>query len=262
MGERHIWAHYKTTEFDDIDPQKTIAVLPTAAIEQHGPHLPVGVDTLINQGMLETACARLPGDLDIRILPMQAVGKSNEHLHAKGTLTLPVELAIRLWVEIGLGVARSGVRKMAIVNSHGGNLDIIGIVSRELRVRANMLVGKCQWSSFGVPDGMYSPEELKYGIHGGDVETSLMLHFHPDLVDMSKAKRFHSSAEDLTPDAALMPTGATSYGWIASDLNKEGTVGNAAIATAEKGAATASWQANGFIDFLREMRESDIRLYD
>ena len=262
MGERHLWAQYKTTEFDDIDPQKTIAVLPTAAIEQHGPHLPVGVDALINQGMLETACARMHGDLDIRILPLQAVGKSNEHLHAKGTLTLPVELAIQLWVEIGLSVARAGVRKMAIVNSHGGNLDIISIVSRELRVRANMLVGKCQWSSFGVPDGLYPAEELKYGIHGGDVETSLMLHFHPDLVDMSKAKHFHSSAEDLAPDAALMPTGPTSYGWIASDLNKEGTVGNAAIATAEKGAATAAWQAAGFISFLREMRERDIGLYD
>ncbi|MEM9106895.1 MAG: creatininase family protein [Pseudomonadota bacterium] len=262
MAERHFWAQYKTTEFDDIDPQQTIAVLPTAAIEQHGPHLPVGVDSMINQGMLETTCARLPDDLDIRILPLQAVGKSNEHLHAKGTLTLPVELAIQLWVELGLSVARAGVRKMAIVNSHGGNLDIISIVSRELRVRANMLVGKCQWFAFGVPDGMYPPEELIYGIHGGDVETSLMLHFHPDLVDMGKAKHFHSSAEDLAPNAALMPTGATSYGWIASDLNKDGTVGNAAIATAEKGAATATWQADRFIGFLRELKERDIRLYD
>ncbi len=262
MTERHMWAQYKTTEFDNIDPQKTIAILPTAAIEQHGPHLPVGVDAYINQGMLETTCARLPDDLDIRILPMQAVGKSNEHLHAKGTLTLPVELAIQLWVEIGLSVARAGVRKMVIFNSHGGNLDIISIVSRELRVRANMLVGKCQWTSFGLPDGMYPPEEIKYGIHGGDVETSVMLHFHPDLVDMSKAKNFHSSAEDLAPDAALMPTGATSYGWIASDLNKEGTVGNAAVATAEKGAATAAWHADRFIKFLREMQERDITLYD
>ncbi|MEO1397682.1 MAG: creatininase family protein, partial [Pseudomonadota bacterium] len=130
------WAQYKSHEFDGIDPQSTIAVLPTAAIEQHGPHLPVGVDTMINQGMLETTCARLPDDLDIRILPLQAVGKSNEHLHAKGTLTLPVEVAIKLWVEIGLSVARAGVRKMVIVNSHGGNLDIISIVSRELRVQA------------------------------------------------------------------------------------------------------------------------------
>jgi len=256
------WAQYKSHEFDGIDPQSTIAVLPTAAIEQHGPHLPVGVDTMINQGMLETTCARLPDDLDIRILPLQAVGKSNEHLHAKGTLTLPVEVAIKLWVEIGLSVARAGVRKMVIVNSHGGNLDIISIVSRELRVQANMLVGKCQWGSFGHPEGMYPAKELKYGIHGGDVETSLMLHFQPDLVDMGAAKNFHSSAQNLEPDALLMPTGSTSYGWIASDLNADGTVGNASIATAEKGAVTATHQADGFINFLREMRNRDVHLYD
>ncbi|MEL6744475.1 MAG: creatininase family protein [Pseudomonadota bacterium] len=261
-GRRLHWADYKSNEFDDIDPQRTIAILPTAAIEQHGPHLPVGVDTMINQGMLDTTCSRLPDDLDIRILPLQAVGKSNEHLHAKGTLTLPVEVAIQVWVEIGLSVARAGVRKMAIVNSHGGNLDIISIVSRELRVRANMLVGKCQWGSFGHPEGMYPQEELKYGIHGGDVETSLMLHFRPDLVDMAKAKNFHSTAQDIPPDAALMPTGSTSYGWIASDLNKDGTVGNASIATAQKGEATAIKQADGFISFLKEIRDRDITVFD
>ncbi|MGI9462543.1 MAG: creatininase family protein [Aestuariivirgaceae bacterium] len=261
MTRRYHWADYRTTEYQAIDPQKTIAILPTAAIEQHGPHLPVGVDTMINQGMLDTLCARLPADLDIRILPLQAIGKSNEHLHAPGTLTLPVEVAIKAWVEIGLSVARAGVRKMAIMNSHGGNLDIISIVSRELRVRAGMLVGKCQWGAFGHPDGMYPPDELKYGIHGGDVETSLMLHFRPGLVDMTKAENFRSTAEDLAPDARFRPTGPTSYGWIASDLNEAGTVGNASAATAEKGKATAEHQAGGAIAFLREIAETDINRF-
>lgn len=262
MTKSHFWADYKSADFDNIDQQKTIAVLPTAAIEQHGQHLPVGVDTMINQGMLDTACSLMPDDIDMRILPLQAVGKSNEHLHAKGTLTLPVELAINLWVEIGLSVARAGVRKMVIVNSHGGNLDIISIVSRELRVRARMLVVKCQWGSFGHPDGMYPDHEMKYGIHGGDVETSLMLNFCPDLVDMSKAKNFHSTAEDLEAVATLRPTGAISYGWIASDLNPDGTVGNASIATAEKGKATAEHQARGFISLLREVEETDVGRFE
>ncbi len=262
MSRRLFWADYRTTEYQAIDPQKTIAILPTAAIEQHGPHLPVGVDTMINRGMLDTLCARVPGDLDIRILPVQAVGKSNEHLHAPGTLTLPVEVAISLWVEIGLSVARAGVRKLAIVNSHGGNLDIISIVSRELRVQANMLVGKCQWTSFGHPDGMFPDHEQTFGIHGGDVETSLMLHFRPELVDMEQAMDFRSTAEDLAADARLRPTGPTSYGWIASDLNPHGTVGNAANATAEKGKATAEHQADGFISFLREIEATDIARFD
>ncbi len=251
MSRRHHWAEYRTTEFAAMDPRATIAVLPTAAIEQHGPHLPVGVDTMIARGMLETVCARLPDDVHIRILPIQAVGKSNEHLHARGTLTLDYNTAITAWTEIGLSVARAGLRKMVIVNSHGGNLDMIGIVARELRVRAGMLVGKCQWGAFGTPDGLVSDHEKRYGIHGGDVETSLMLKFRPDLVDMEQAADFASTAES-TP---VPPTGSACYGWISSDLNPDGTVGNAANATAERGRAVAEHQADGFIRFLRDMQE-------
>ena len=136
---------------------RTIAVLPTAAVEQHGPHLPVGTDTLIAQGMLDRLRAACPDDLDLLILPVQAVGKSNEHLWAAGTLTLTAETALAAWVEIGLSVARAGLRKIVIVNSHGGNLDLVSILSRELRVRAGMLAVKCQWTSFGTPDGLYPP---------------------------------------------------------------------------------------------------------
>jgi creatinine amidohydrolase len=251
MTRRHWWHEYRTTEWAGLDPSRVIAVLPTAAIEQHGPHLPVGVDMLINRGMLETACAMLPEDLDIRILPVQAVGKSNEHLDAAGTLTLTAGTALEAWVEIGLSVARAGLRKMVIVNSHGGNLDLIGIVARELRVRAGMLVVKCQWGAFGHPQGMYPPDELKYGIHGGDVETSLMLHLHPGLVEMGEARDFRSSAET----DPVSPTGPVSWGWMARDVNPDGVVGNAAVATAEKGRATAEHQARGFVAMLGALRD-------
>ena len=255
---RRWWGEYRTTEFAEIDPTRTIAVLPTAAHEQHGPHLPVSVDTEINLGMLRTVIGLAPDDLDFRILPVQAVGKSNEHIHAPGTLTLPFDLATKLWIELGLSVARAGVRKMVIVNSHGGNLDLIGIVARELRVRAGMLVAKCQWGAFGTPEGMYSPRERSFGIHGGDVETSLMLHFRPDLVDMARAQDFPSSAEAMDDCAWLRPTGAVSYGWVASDLNPHGTVGEADRATAEKGRATAEHQARGFIALLRDVECLDL----
>jgi creatinine amidohydrolase len=251
---RFDWAEYRTTEYADIDPMRTIAILPTAAVEQHGPHLPVGVDTMIADGMLNVVRQNCPDDLDIRILPVQAVGKSNEHLHAPGTLTLSAENALRIWTEIGLSVARAGVRKIVIVNSHGGNLDLISILSRELRVQARMLAVKCQWASFGQPQGMYPPEELAYGIHGGDVETSLMLAFRPDLVDMQAARHFRSTAEDAT----IPPIGPVSYGWISSDLNTAGTVGNAALATAEKGHATAAAYATGFIALLQKVAAHDL----
>ncbi|MEM1162053.1 MAG: creatininase family protein [Pseudomonadota bacterium] len=249
MIRRLDWADYRTTEYVDIDPMKTIAILPTAAVEQHGPHLPVGVDTMINTGMLDLLRTRCPEDLDIRILPIQAVGKSNEHIHAPGTLTLSAETALKAWVEIGLSIARAGVRKVVIVNSHGGNLDLISILSRELRVRAGMFAVKCQWGAFGRPDGMYSDHENSFGIHGGDVETSLMLAFRPETVDMTQAENFRSSAETT----AIAPIGPVSYGWVASDLSASGVVGDAAEATAEKGWATAEHQVGGFIALLRDV---------
>ena len=254
MTRRHDWHAHRAPEFDAIDPMKTIAILPTAAVEQHGPHLPVGTDTMIAEGMLDRVRATCPEDLDIRILPVMAVGKSNEHLWAKGTLTLSAATALAAWTEIGLSVARAGVRKIVIANSHGGNLDLISILSRELRVEAGMLAIKCQWGNFGYPDGMYPPEELKFGIHGGDVETSLMLAFRPETVDMSQAKDFRSAAETMP----IPPTGPISRGWIASDLNADGTVGNASVGTVEKGNATADHQVAGFIAMLREIEAMEL----
>ncbi|MDJ0994522.1 MAG: creatininase family protein [Dinoroseobacter sp.] len=252
MAKRRLdWAEFKTTEFEALDPEKVIAVLPTAAIEQHGPHLPTGTDMMIMEGMLAQLRTDLPEDLDIRILPIQSVGKSNEHLHAAGTLTLPAEIALQAWREIGLSIARTGLRKVVLVNSHGGNLDLVSILSRELRVRAGMLAVKTQWMSFGTPEGLYSDRERAFGIHGGDIETSLMLQFRPDLVDMSEARDFLSSAENGT----VPPIGPISYGWISSDLNDAGAVGNAARASAEKGQATCVHQVAGMIALLRAVRD-------
>lgn len=251
------WGDFRTTEYASIDPEATIAVLPVAAIEQHGPHLPVSTDTSIMAGMLETVIPRLPADLDIRILPVQAVGKSNEHLHAPGTLTLPPGTLIEAWTELGLSVARAGVRKIVVVNSHGGNEEIMGIVTRELRVRAGMMAVKTSWQRFGRPAGVYTEMEDRHGIHGGDVETSLMLHFRPDLVDMAKADNFASRVARAEKDFALLRhTGTHAFAWIASDLNPNGVVGDASIATAEKGRLTAAFQADGFITLLQDVRKA------
>lgn len=253
MSLRRNWADYRAPEYKDIDPMKTIAILPTAAIEQHGPHLPVGTDTIINEGLLAQLKTEAPADLDIRVLPVQSVGKSNEHLWAAGTLTLTAETALRAWVEIGLSVARAGVRKMLILNSHGGNAELISIVARELRVRAGMYVVRTGWGAFGVPEGLYGPQEMTYGIHGGDVETSLVLHFRPDTVDMSQAQDFRSTAET----SPVSPIGAVAYGWIASDVNPHGVVGEAHLATAEKGKATADRMVSDVCALLEKMRGVD-----
>jgi creatinine amidohydrolase len=254
MKRKIWWGDFTTREFEGLDPDNTIAVLPVAATEQHGPHLPVSTDSSIMQGMLETVIDLAPADLDIRILPIQCVGKSNEHQHAPGTLTIPVTTLIDHWVELGHSVARAGIRKVVLVNSHGGNEEVMGIVARELRVRARMLAVKTSWMRFGLPTGLYSPVETSYGIHGGDVETSLMLHFQPELVAFDKAENFESAVSRAEKEFDfLRHTGTHAFAWIASDINPAGAVGEAALATAAKGEATARHQADAFLKLMNDV---------
>ena len=252
---RKIWWHeFAAREFDGLDPMRTIAILPTAAVEQHGPHLPVGVDTYLNLGCLELLAKRAPPTLDLRILPVQQIGKSNEHIWAKGTVSGTAHTMIDLWTEIGQSVSRAGVKKLVILNSHGGNVSIIDIIARELRVREDMLVVKTAWSNFPPPAGLLTDQENRHGIHAGDVETSMMLHFRPELVDMGRAKNFASiAARDEQRFNHLRPTGPNAYAWIASDLNPAGAVGNAANATAERGRLFAEAQVAGMLELLAEV---------
>jgi creatinine amidohydrolase len=255
MAYRKIrWMDFAAREFDGLDPMKTIAVLPIAAVEQHGPHLPLGTDTIINEGLLALAAERCPPDLDIRILPTQAIGKSNEHVWARGTVTHLAGNLIEAWTQIGLEVARAGVRKLVFVNSHGGNVSIMDIVARELRVRAGMFVVKCNWGSMFADKTLFSDTENRHGIHGGDAETSLVLHLRPELVDMARAEDFGSVAQrDEQAYEFLRPTGMLSYAWIASDINPHGVAGEADRATADKGRIFAEEAAATFIRLLREV---------
>jgi creatinine amidohydrolase len=262
-GRAFYWAELRSKDFKGLDPEKTIAILPVAAIEQHGPHLPVMTDSAIAEGMIALLKERLPDDLSVLVLPTQYIGKSNEHLLSPGTLSLSAETLTPLLVEMGEGVYRAGLRKLVLANSHGGNVQVLATVARELRVRFGMLVVATNWARFGLPDGMYDAVETKHGIHAGDIETSLMLQFRPDLVSMADAKNFVSSAIVMEKEfKKLSADGTHAFGWIAQDLNAEGAVGDASKATAAKGKKTAEHQVDGFIALLRDMTAFSLnRLY-
>ncbi len=252
------WQEMTTVDFATADTARWVAVLPVAAIEQHGPHLPVYTDTCIAEGMIARAIELLPEELPVTFLPVQAIGKSNEHISSPGTLTAGWETTTRLWLEIGESVHRAGVEKLIIVNAHGGNVPMVDIVARELRVKHDMLVVGTAWSRFGHPEGLPSGDESLYGIHGGEIETSIMLHFRPDLVRMEHATDFRSSQLGFIEEFAhLRAHGPVQFGWKAQDLNAAGTVGNAGIATAVKGKAVVDHQAAAFVALCRDVNAFD-----
>jgi creatinine amidohydrolase len=246
-------------DFAAADMSKVIAVLPVAAIEQHGPHLPVGVDAFINEGYLQRAIERVPADLPVLFLPIQAIGKSNEHIEYPGTLTFSMETVTRAWTEIGESVARTGCRKLIFMNSHGGNVAVLAAVVRELRVRFGMLAVHAGWHVLGDPEGLFSAEERAHGIHGGDAETSLMLAFRPHTVRMSEARNFVSSAVGIEKDfKRLRVTQPIAIGWMSNDLHEMGAVGDASNANAAKGEACAECGVEGFIELLRDVQAFDL----
>ncbi len=249
------WAELTTADFAALDPAKTVAILPVAAIEQHGPHLPLSVDATINEGILAEAAAKAPSDLSFLILPEQSIGRSEEHLAFPGTLTIAPDTLAKAWGEIGHCVHRAGLRKLLIFNSHGGQPQVLDIVARDLRVTLGMLVAWCNWWRLGLPDeGMPEDEELAHGIHGGALETAIMLHLRPDLVRQDKIADFRSLSQEMAQDYALLsPLGQTAFAWMTQDLNPSGAVGDATQASADLGRRLVAHAADRLLLFLEEL---------
>lgn len=260
---KRYWSDYTSEAFSRLDHQELIAVLPVGATEQHGPHLPLSVDAAIADGLVRAVIEKLPEDNPALFLPTQAIGKSDEHRRYPGTLTFSAETLMRTWLEIGDCVAATGVRKMVLLNSHGGQISVMDIVARELRIRHSMLVFSVNWFGLGLPDGLYSEEEQRFGIHAGDMETSMMLALAPDLVDMDKAKDFRPLIETFERDYRHIGLSrGAKPGWQAQDMHPAGAAGNAAVANAEKGSATIDHAAEQIVAVLDEVHRAPLDWLD
>lgn len=247
------WQDLASCEFAALDPERTVALLPVAAIEQHGPHLPVSVDATINQGVVARLLELAPAGTPLLVLPMQSVGKSDEHIAYPGTLTLTYETLIRVWTEIGASVARAGVRKLVLLNSHGGQIAPMQVTARELRIRHRLFAVAASWFAFGPPEGMFDAAERRHGIHAGTMETAMMLALRPDLVRMDLARDFRPTTMELAESSPrLASLGAAGFGWQAQDLHPSGACGDAAKATAEMGRACIDHAAAALLELVDE----------
>ncbi|WP_120966075.1 creatininase family protein [Comamonas sp. lk] len=236
----------------------TVAVLPVGAVEQHGPHLPLNVDARLIEGVMAEALPLLPADLPVLFLPPQNIGLSVEHTSYAGTLTLSPATLIALWTELGACVARSGIKKLLLLNGHGGQVSVMDIVARELRMQHGLLVYSASW--FGLVDDaanqQFCAHEHRFGIHGGEVETSMMLHLAPETVHMERAQNFASTSEVRAGKYHFIGNGRSAkLGWAIEDYNPAGAVGNSAAATAERGAAMVASSAEGLVRLLGEIHD-------
>lgn len=252
--------------FDDNDKTLTphersnwIVVLPLGAYEQHGPHLPFETDTLIAEGIVSRLKPILPANLPVTFLAAEPVGYSIEHMNVAGSKTLAFDEAIKRWLGVAERINELGIRKFVMLNAHGGNAPLMTIVATEARVRFDMLAVATSWTRFGVPDGLIAPDDKAIDIHGGDIETSVMLALHPERVDMSKAESFASRQSEFIRDLKhLRAYGPHAFGWKMSDLSKQGVAGNAGAATAEKGERLIAHAVNGLVELLEDVDRFDM----
>ena len=257
------WQELTTCDFAGLDPEKTIALLPVAAIEQHGPHLPLATDAIINAGIVTETMQRLPDDLSVLVLPALTVGSSLEHTAFPGTLSVDAETLLATWRQIGACVARAGIRKLVILNTHGGQTALVDLAALQLRAAHVMLVARANYLRFGTPAGLFSLEDLDEDMHGGLVETSLMLHLRPDLVRREATEEFAGLPRTLAArNEQLGVEKPVGFGWMSQDLHPSGACGNAAGADAGRGKAYLEHTANALVRLLAEVTATPLSIIE
>ncbi len=228
-----------------------VAIIPLASIETHGPHLPLGTDGAIIEGILAQAGPRITARATF--LPTLWLGASTEHADHAGTMSCEPEQMIAAILSLGEGLARAGIRRVVLFNGHGGNIALGSIAALKLRARHDMLAASAHWLDFGLPEELTPPASVGEDVHGGWVETSVLLHLAPGVVKRDKA----AAREPTPPAASLFPKGKIGWGWKTGDLAAGGWIGRPDLASAELGKALVDHAAAAFATLVNELAAAD-----
>jgi creatinine amidohydrolase len=259
MAPPRNWTEIRWADTNPADVSRWIAVLPLAATEQHGPHLPLETDVLIADAYLALVQEVLPATIPATFLPVEPIGISTEHIDYPGTQTLPSEVALKRWTTIGEDIARRGVKKLVIITSHGGNSAAMMLVAQDLRAHQKLLVVTTSWSRLSAAEKLFPADEVRHGIHGGAVETSIMLARYPEQVRVDAIADFPASSIALEKQYRWLSTQRPApFAWQAQDLNPSGAVGNATLAVIEKGEQLIDEGARAFCELLAEVDNFDV----
>lgn len=227
------FAYLNWKQVEALPKETTLLVLPTAAIEQHGHHLPLATDTLINNVLLGRALALIPNELPIYALPPVCYGKSNEHIGFPGTIAMSATTYMSVLHDIGVSIAAAGFKKLVLYNSHGGNTALNDVMARDLRAELGLRTFHMS-AGAGVKAEGLNEQEAKYGFHAGEWETAMLLRATPELVDTSAyTVNYIAQLED---ESLLSPeNGPVNFAWLTKDIAKSGVMGDPRAASAENG---------------------------
>ena len=249
------WQDLTTNDIERCDRDATVVILPVGATEQHGPHLPLSTDSLIARAIAAEALRHGSDAVTLLVLPPLDIGHSLEHRNSAGTLTLDADIVLGTWRAIGASVGSAGFRRLVILNAHGGQRSIVDLAAVYLRAEQGLSVARANYFSFGMPDGLFAADEVRLGIHGGEVETSLMLHIAPELVRREHLQNFAYRDPARADNAVLGYEKPVGLGWLGEDLSAHGVVGNAANADAQRGERYLAFLGAQLVSVCEELRQ-------
>ena len=253
------WENLSRDQLSALDKDNTIVLLPMSATEQHGPHLPVGTDSIILSTLIDKAIEAADSytGSDVIFAPQLHIGKSNEHMDFCGTLTFSAQTYYALLHDIAGCIAKHGFKKLVLFNSHGGNTDMANLISRDLRIDFGLQVYVFDWwfTSFWAEAREKYQQSGPYGIfHACELETSLMLEARPETVRMDLAVD-EDPAECFTGDKFVTVFGPVNAGWRTKDVTKSGVIGAPTYATKEKGQAFFAYAVEKLFAILQEISQ-------